>query len=153
MSRAAVTRREHISSDRSTYRQFRQWQIQDDPQKAVHVAYAAGLRCEPADLILPCTTTLARLTDEDERRAYSRQHRPELEGEARALARLEAIEASGWNSRTRASELAASRAEREQAARDHAAAVEATTQALIAQEDAARLARIRSHAEAIQGGR
>lgn len=147
--RSEPQRREHVSTDANTYRACRNWQILGDPRKAVEVAYAAGLRLDLADLILPFTTTLARLTDPDERREFAKRWREELDGESRAVARLEAIERTGHNDHTRAGELAAARAKREQAERDHAAAVEATTQALIAQQDADRIAAARRTAAAI----
>ena len=143
------TLREHFTEDPGLATRVRGKMIMGLASSAIEAVYSSGYRIDERDLFAPYTMALDTLTDEAERREWSRAHAPELREESKALARIRALEASGYNAGSRAAELAASREDRERAAREQAARIESTTAQILAQQEADRLAAAQAMATAM----
>jgi hypothetical protein len=143
-------RRESIRENPALFRRFRDIMLRNnEPFTAVTIATTAGYRVEREDLHVPYLDALERLPDEEERKLWRKLHAREFAELERAWRHLDRMEATGFNARTRASEAAAERAERERIEADRQAAI-ARTQAELDAEDAARdAAARRMRAEAV----
>lgn len=143
------TQREHISTAPAVRQSFRGWQMMGDPCKALEVA--TGYRVELEDMILPHHLVLAKLSA-DEQVEYRRRNRLEIMGEEKALTILRQREESGYNSTTRASEIAAAAAQHVANAEALVARTVAYAEQIEARQEADRLADIQRRAAAMARG-
>lgn len=141
--------REHFTDEPALARRIRSQMIGGALCLAIDTARTAGFRIDESDLFRPFSLALSTLTDEDERREYSKRFAVEIREETKALERLRYLVSTGHNDGSRAAEIAAKRAAAEQAARDQAVRIETTTAQILARQEADRIAAAHAMATAM----